>query len=289
MFSFIKGFLSFILIIFIVGPILSTSYYYSIKSDSVSTSLQSYGFIIAIGIGLIDSALYGIGLYLSIQTVNELDDQRISVDRKLVNYPKDFRSIISHEKQLLQPISETIELLIRTQADLHTLIKDLVKNTTTDDVLMQNNANKLTTLEFIQKDGLMTIKKNINETLQLLKLNSLISKTNKKSIYAYLNHSTPSNSYIFNRVHLYIFTCSFLLYIHQLALWFFQYLYTKNPKKYLSYPFILSVIILSQSLGLIYFLQITSIFHFLSPLYIYTCLFFIRSLISIYHHTYSAY
>jgi hypothetical protein len=289
MFNFIKGFLSFlsiILIIFIVGPILSTSYYYSIKSDSVSTSLQSYGFIIAIGIGLIDSAFYGIGLYLSVQTANELDDQRISIDRKIVNYPKDFRSTISHEKQLLQPISETIELLIRTQVDLHTLINDLVKNHTTDDVLMQNSANKLTTLEFIQKDGLMTIKKTINETLQLLKLNSSIRKTNKKSIYVYLNHS---NSYIFNRVHLYIFTCSFLLYIHQLALWFLQYLYTKNPKKYLTYLFMLSVIILSQSLGLIYFLQITSIFHFLSPLYIYTCLFFIRSLISIYHYTYSAY
>ena len=60
-------------------------------------------------------------------------------------------------------------------------------------------------------------------------------------------------------------------------------------KKYLSYSFIPSIIILSQSLGLIYFFHITNTFHFLSLLYIYTWLFFIRSLISIYHQTFSDY
>lgn len=281
--NFIKGFFSFIsiiLITFIVGPILSTSYYHSIKSDSISIRLQSYDFIMAIGIGLIDSALYGLSLYLSIQAVNDLDNQQISIDRKMINDPKHFRSIIAQEKQLLQPISETIELLIRTQADLHGLIKELVKNNTTNDVLIQNTVNKLVTLDFIQKDGLITIKHNINESLQFLKLNSL---------HTYFNHSTPTNSDLSNRVHLYIFTCSFLLYIHQLVLWFFQYLFLKTPKKYHSYSFILSLIILSQSLGLMYFLQITNTFDFLSSLSVYTCIFFIRSLISIYHQSFSVY
>ncbi len=249
---------------FIVGPIISTSYY----SNGVSTTLTSYGLIIAITIGLIDCILYSIGLYLSIQTMNELHDQRISVG-------KDFRSIIIKEKQLLQPTIETVEFLIRTQKDLYDLIKDLVQDNTTNHKLIQNTLNKLTTLEFIQKDSVMTIKKNVNDVLQLF--------------HTDFNNSMLANFDLFNRIYFYICTFSFLLYIHQIILWFLQYLTLKNSKKYSSYSFILSVIILSQSLGLMHFFHIINIFHCLSPLYIYTWIFFIRSLISIYHYSFSDY
>jgi len=236
-----------------VGPIINTSYY-------LNSTLTSYIFIIAITVGLIDSILYGICLYLSIEKMSELYEQQISV---------------AQEKQLLQPISETVELLIRTQNDFHDLIKDLVQDNTTNQVLIQNTLNKLTTLEFIQKDSIMTIQKNIHQDLQLF--------------HTDFNNSILTNSYIINRIYFYISTFSFLLYIHQIILWFFQYLTLKNPKKYLSYSFILSVIIFSQSLGLIYFFHITNTFYFLSLLYIYTWLFFIRSLINIYHQTFSDY
>jgi hypothetical protein len=199
---------------------------------------------------IVDSTLYGISLYLSIQTMNELHDQGVS------------------EKQLLQSTNKTIEILIRTQRDLYDLIKDLVQDNTTNQELIQNSLNKLTTLEFIQNNSVMIIK----EGFQLFR-----------------NGFNVSNSYLFNRIYFYICTFSFLLYIHQMFLWFLQYLTLKNRKKYLSYLFILSAIILTQSLGLIYFLQITNIFRFLSSLYIYTWILFIRSLASIYHHAFSDY
>jgi hypothetical protein len=258
--NFIKN----ILKSFIVGPIISASCY----SNGVSTTLTSCGLIIAIIIGLIDSILYGIGFYLSIQTMNELHDQRISVH-------KDFRSIIIKEKQLLQPTIETVDLLIRTQKDLYDLIKDLVQDNTTNQELIQNSLNKLTTLEFIQKDSVMTIKKNVNDGLQL--------------IHTDFNNSILADSDLFNRIYFYICTFSFLLYIHQIILWFLQYLTLKNPKKYSSYSFILSIIILSQSLGLMHFFHIINILAFLSPLYIYTWIFFIRSLMSIYQYAFSDY
>jgi len=257
--NFIKEYFSIILQTFIVGSSIIVSYY-SNKLNNI--------FIIAIIIGLIDSILYCIGLYLSLQTINELHQQRVSFD-------KDFRSIIVQEKQLLQPTSEIIELLIRTQRDLSGLIKDLIQNNTTDQLLIQNSLNKLTTLEFIQKDSVKTIKKNINKSLRLFNTN--------------FNNSILIDSYIIDRIYFYICTCSFLLYIHQIILWFLQYLTLKNSKKYLSYSVILSIIILSQSIGLIYFFHITNTFYFLSLLYMYTWILFIRSLISIYHYTFSDY
>jgi hypothetical protein len=283
----IKEFVLFIIIIltsFIVGPIFSTSYYYSIKSDVTSATLTSYGVIISITIGFIDSILYGVSLYSSTRTVNELYDQRILIDKKIINYHKHFQSIIAQQKQF----GETIDVLLRTQTDLYDLIKEVVSDNNTDQMLAQNTRNKLTTLEFIQKDSLMTIIKNINKSLRLLKVNSLSNKNNKQLLHNYINNST-SNSYIFNRVYVFIFTFSFLQYIHQIVLWFFQYLTLKNPKKYLSYSLILSVIILNQSLGLIYFFHITNTFHFLSPLYVYTCIFFIRSLVTIYRYAFTVY
>lgn len=208
-----------------------------INGSIINTSYYlNYIFIIT---GLIDSILYSICFYLS---NNELPNQQIS-----------------------KPISETVELLIRTQNDLFDSIKDLVRDNTTGQMLIQNSLNKLTTLEFVQKDGLMTIKKNINQSL---------------------GNSILTNSYLINRIYFYICTFSFLLFICQIILWIFNYLTLKNPKKYLSYLFILSIVILSQSLGLIYFFHITNTCRYLFWLYIYTWIFFIRNLLSIYYQTF---
>ncbi|CAF1295237.1 unnamed protein product [Adineta steineri] len=275
----IKEFFSFLFILIITliaGPILSTSYYYSNKFN-----YTSYGFIIMIIIGLTDSILYGIGLYLSMKSVDELYNQQIIIDRKPIDYH------IIQEKQLLEPVSETIELFLRTQTDLYDLIDDLIKTNITDDILIQNSQNKLRTLKFIQNDSLMTIKTNISERLRILQLNSSVNNINKKAMHTYFNHSILSNSFIFNRIYFYIFTYSFLLYLHQFVLWILQYLSLKNSMKYDSYSFIISIVILSQSLGLIYFLQVTNTFYFLSPVYFYTSIFFLRSLISIYHSCFS--
>ena len=216
--NIINDFYSFIIILltsFIVGPICSTSYYYSIKSDVSSTSLTSYGCIVSLTIALIDSVLYGISFYLSTQTVN---DQRIPI-----NSHKHFQSIIVQEKQLLKPINEKIELFLRTQTDLYSLIKEIINDNHTDETLIENTRNKLTTLEFLQKDSIMTIQENVNKSLRLLKNKSLINKNNKLLLH---------NDFIFDRIYLFIFTISLLIYIHQIVLWFFQYIALKNPKKY---------------------------------------------------------
>ncbi|CAF1146037.1 unnamed protein product [Adineta steineri] len=166
----IKEFFSFLFILIITliaGPILSTSYYYSNKFN-----YTSYGFIIMIIIGLTDSILYGIGLYLSMKSVDELYNQQIIIDRKPIDYH------IIQEKQLLEPVSETIELFLRTQTDLYDLIDDLIKTNITNDILIRNSQNKLRTLKFIQNDSLMTIKNNISERLRILQLNSSIKVKN---------------------------------------------------------------------------------------------------------------
>ncbi|UJR10255.1 hypothetical protein I4U23_014465 [Adineta vaga] len=232
-------------IIFLTGPILSLN---SIKSDLVSSDLPSVGSIILIG--LIDAVLYGISLYFSIQT--KIESQ----------------SNLNDERQFLQPISETLELILRTQTDLFDLIKDINKDNTTDQILIRNSRNKLTTYEFIQNDGLMEITKNISERLQFLKMNSFF------------------NVDLFDRIYYYLFTSSFLLYIHQFILWIFQYLSRINPTKYLTYSFILSFVVLCQSSGLIYFLQMTRLVHLLSPISLYTFVIFIRSLINIHHYSF---
>ncbi|CAF1354853.1 unnamed protein product [Rotaria sp. Silwood1] len=212
----------------------------------------------------------------------------------MIDDHKHFHSIIRHEKNLVQPISQAIDILTTNQMNLHDLIKDLVENNQnhTNQVLIQNILNKFEIFEFIEKDGLMTIKKNINESLQLLKFNlsdNNNSINNLQSHENYFNDLTLLNSYLFNRIHLFIFSFSFLLYIHQILLCVFQYLTLKNPEKYFSYSFILSIIILSQSLALIYFIEITKTFSYLSSLSIYACIFFIRSFITIYQYFCSAY
>ncbi|CAF1399880.1 unnamed protein product [Rotaria sordida] len=267
----------------ILGPIFSTSYYYLINVDATSTSVTSCRLIITISVGLIDSVVYGIGLYLSIQTINEFHNQQIFSSKEIIHYHKHFQSIITHEKHLLQSINQVTDLLIENQMNLHDVMKDVIKDNQnhTDSILIQNIRNKLEILKFIEKDGLMTIKENINDSLQLLKFNLSINKNHQQLHETYFNDIVLLNSYLFNRIYLFIFTFSFLLYIHQILLWFFQYLTLNNPDKYFSYSFILSIIILSQSLGLIYFIEITKTFSYLSLLYIYACIFFIRSFITL--------
>ncbi|CAF2951791.1 unnamed protein product [Rotaria sp. Silwood2] len=294
MLNFIKGFFSFIFLILttiIVGPILSTSYYYLITADTTSTSVTSCRLIVTISVGLIDTVVYGIGLYLSIQTANEFPNQRIYFNKKMIHHNKHFQSIITQEKHLLQPMSQAIDTLIENQRNLHDLIKNLVKDNQnhTDQILIQNTLNKLEIFEFIEQSTLMIIKKNISESLQLLKFNLSINKNNPQSHENYFNDLTVLSSFLFNRTYLFIFTFSFLLYIHQVFLWVFQYLTLQNPEKYFSYSFILSIIIWSQSLGLIYFIEITKTFSHFSLLFIYACLFFIRSFITSYPYSFSVY
>jgi hypothetical protein len=254
-----------ILTAFIVGPIFSVFYRSSIQPNTVFTGLTSCS--IAVTVGLVDTALYSIGLYLSIQAANELYLQRTSDDKKMI---------------IQEPISRTIESLTLTQTTLHDLIKNFLKENNTDPRLIQITLDKLATLEFSYKDDI----EKINKSLQL---NQSVNKNNQQSLHINFIPSKLSNSHLFDRVYFFIFTFSFLLYIHQIVLWFFQYLSLQNLKKYSSYSFILSVIILGQSLGFIYFLQITNTFYFLSPLYMYTCILFLRSLSTIYHYAFSIY
>ncbi|CAF0901012.1 unnamed protein product [Rotaria sp. Silwood1] len=209
----------------------------------------------------------------------------------MIHHRKHFHSIITQEKHLLQPITHAIDILIENQMNLHDMIKDLITDNQnhTDQILIQNTLNKFEMLEFIEKTGLMTIKKNINESLRLLNFNLPNNKNNLQSHETYFNDLTLLNSYLFNRIYLFIFTFSSLLYIYQNLLWFFQYLTLKNPEKYSSYSYILSIIMISQSLGLIYFIEITKTFSYLSPLYIYACILLIRSCITSYRYSLSVY
>lgn len=197
-----------------------------------SNYLNSLLIIIA---GLMDSILYITCFYLSILN----DDNNNN----------------NNSKQQ----KETIDLLMRTQNDLYDLIKDLVQNTTTNQILIQNSLNQLKTLEFIHKDSLMIIKNTIYE----------------------------NNSISTDQMYFYICTYSFLLYIYQIFQWILHYFILKNSKIYFLYSYILSGIILSQSLGLIYCFHITNTFYSLLLLYIYTWIFFIRNLFIISHQTYS--
>ncbi|CAF1316021.1 unnamed protein product [Rotaria magnacalcarata] len=290
MFDFIKGFSSFILIILtniITGPISIASNYYLIKSDSISTSLTSCNLLITISFGLMDSILYGIGLYLSMRTVYESHDQRTLSNKQMLHYHERFESILIKEKHLLEPVSQQIDILIQNQINLDALIKDLVNDNYRDQPSIENILNKLTTLNFIQNDSIITIQKNIKKSIRLLKLNSTINENNPGLNQNYFGDLVLSNDYLYHRIYSFIFSISFLIYIHQILLWFFQYLTLKNPEKYISYSLILSIVIIFQSLTLIYFIEITNTFHYLSPLYIYTCLFFIRSFITIYQNCFS--
>ncbi|CAF3343747.1 unnamed protein product [Rotaria socialis] len=290
MFDFIKGFSSFILIILtniITGPISIVSNYYLIKSDSISTSLTSCNLMITISFGLMDSILYGIGIYLSMRTVYESHDQLTLSNKQIVHYHKRFESILIKEKHLLEPIGQQIDILIQNQINLDALINDLVKDNYRDQPLIENILNKLATLNFIQNDSIRTIEKNIKESIRLLKLNSTINENNPGLHQNYFDTLVLSNDYLYDRIYSFIFSISFLIYIQQILLWLLQYLTLKNPEKYISYSFILSTIIICQSLTLIYFIEITNTFHYLSPLYIYTCLFVIRSFIVIYQNCFS--
>ncbi|CAF0845264.1 unnamed protein product [Adineta ricciae] len=237
--------LSWILIsltIFITGPIRNVSYPYS-------TDLSISGYIVFIT-GFIDASLYGLSFYSSIH--KKIDPRKHG----------------DEEKQFLQPIHQTLEILLRTQTELVDLIKDITENNTTDEILQENTRNKLKTLEFVQKDGLIEITKRINERLDTIQSNSF------------------SNFNLLDRIHYYLYTSSFLLYIHQFLLWIVQYLSYPNATKYQTCSFLLSLVILCQALGFIYFIHLTQIWSHRTPLYLYTYMFFIRSLISIYHYSF---
>ena len=83
---------------------------------------------------------------------------------------------------------------------------------------MYNTLNKLAVLDFIQKDSVAIMNKNVNESFQLLKLNSLINQDNKESYQTYINNSTASHFDLSDRVYFFILTISFLQYIDRIIL-----------------------------------------------------------------------
>lgn len=240
--------------ILFVGPFLSRPEDPNTKSAAVSTRLPSYACLIVV---LIDAAIYGTVLYLSIQGAGKL------VSMKLTD-----------EEQFLQPISSALETITRTENDLYEIIEELSKETTVKQALRENLRSKLTTLRFLHNDSLSIVTKNISQRLHLLK-----SRT-----ASVLPPASSSNTILMDRARYYVFTCSALLFIEQLVLWAFQYLSLTSSSTYLSCSFIIALIILSQSLGLVYFLQLTDIFPFPSLLCIYTGVLFIRSFASIHHY-----
>ena len=218
---------SIILKTFFIGPGASHS------SNRISTTS------ITIILALFDFILYITILYLSIQMNEEFYDSQ--------------RSTI---KQSLQLNSEAVQILIRTQSDLYDFMNDLAQNETW--------SKKLSTLQFIHRDNVMTIEKNINDSLQLFQSNSF-------------------DCFLSRQISFYTHTVSLLIYMEQIIQWFFQYLTLKNFNKYSTHVVILSIIILTQSLGLIYFFHLTSI----SSLYLYTWIFLVRSSMTMYHYSFS--
>ena len=233
--------------LFVMSNLLSTIFRTFILGPIIGTSYSSNKWSNLIIIAVLDATLHGICLYLSTETTNGLAEQLI----------------IEQQKQSFQLSQQAMDVLIRTQGDLFDLLKDSVHNDTSNRL-----SNKLRALEFVQKDSLMIIKKNIDESLD------------------YFNQSILKDSYLFDRIDFYICTSSLLLYIQQLILWFLQYLTTKNPEQYLSCSLILSAIILTRSFGFLYFLQLTIVSPFPSGLSIYICIVFLPSLISIYRHAF---
>lgn len=218
---------SIILKTFFIGPGASHS------SNRISTTS------ITIILALFDFILYITILYLSIQMNEEFYDSQ--------------RSTI---KQSLQLNSEAVQILIRTQSDLYDFMNDLAQN--------ESWSKKLSTLQFIHRDNVMTIGKNINDSLQLFQSNS-------------------SDCFLSRQISFYTHTVSLLIYMEQIILWFFQYLTLKSFNKYSTHVVILSIIILTQSLGLIYFCHLTNI----SLLYLYTWIFLVRSSMTMYHYSFS--
>lgn len=184
---------------------------------------------ISVILALFDCILYITILYLSIERNEEFYNSQ--------------RSTI---KQALQLNNEAVQVLIRIQSDLF----DFAQNETWSE--------KLNTLQFIYRDNLMTIEKNINDNLQF------------------------DSSDCF-RISFYTHTVSLLIYIEQIILWFFQYLTLKNLNKYSTHVVILSIIILTQSLGLIYFFHLTHV----ALIYLYTWIFLVRSSMTLYHYLFS--
>lgn len=225
------GFFSVIFKTFFAGPIAC---HYSNKSNRISA-------VITLILALFDLILYATVLYSSIET----RDQLYNLHKSNIG---------------------SVEMLIRTQTDLYEFIKDLVRNQTSDEKLMDNSLMTLRTLQFFHRDIVATIQQDVNESLELLQSGS--------------SDCVPSN-----RISFYIYTVSILLYIEQIISWIFQYLTVTISHKYSTYSVILSIVILTQSLGLIYFLHLTQ----MSFIYIYTWIFLIRSSMTMYYYSLSDY
>ena len=224
-----SGFVSIISKTFFAGPIRC---YYPDKSNRISIA-------IILAVALFDLILYMTVLYLSIQTRDQLYN-------------------------LQKSTSETVDMLLRTQDDLYEFIRDVVRNETSNQSLLDQSLQTLRTLQFFHQDIVTTIQKNVNESLQLFE-------------------SGSSECILFSRISFYTYTVALLLYIEQVILWIFQYLIVTKSNKYWTHSVILSITMLTQSLGLIYFSHLTHI----SLLYLYKWIFFIRSSMTMYYYSLS--
>lgn len=274
MFDSIKSFSSRILIIIttiITGPNFNTSDYELIKSNSKPKPSLSYAFVITIALGLMDSVLYFTSLHSSIQLINKFHNQTIPSNKEASHYS-------NHSQfKLLESVSQTLETLIINQKNLDELTNELIHNLNVEPMLLENVINKFQVLQYVQRDSITQINGHVNESIQLLKLNSIANKTD----------SVLLNSYLFDRIYLFIFSISFLIYIYQILLWIFKYLSLKDLKTYSSYSLIVSIFTIAKVICLIYFIEMMNMFHYMFPLYIFMCLTFIRSSIIIYQNSFS--
>ena len=255
----IRGCFSCVLVAVIVGPILSTYRVPSSQVDKADSNSGLYSTTVPVLIGLADVAVYSAGLWLWIQAVHSHDYQRVHM-------------IIDEDTLAIEQINASMVSLTIAQATLYDLVTSFVQDNDTDPQLVKLTREKLRTLNFLYADDATSIEsriKKLDDDFQFLRINT--------------SRLAPTTN---DRLQLFIISYSFLLYIHQIALWICQYLMLRNPRAWSPYTCVLAIVLLSQSLGFIFFLLIINLAHFLSLLHTFTYLIAIRSLMSLYHYAY---
>ena len=259
MWTSIKGFFSCLLVAVIVGPILST---YRVPSSQVNKADSSIGLVsttVPVLVGLADVAVYCAGLWLWIQAVHGHDYQRV-------------HTIIDEDALAIEQINASLVSLTIARAMLSDLVTSFVQDNGTDPQLVEITREKLRTLNFLYTTDATSIEsgiKKLDDDLQFLRINT--------------SRLAPTTH---DRLQLFIISYSFLLYMHQIALWICQYLMVRTPRVWSTYTCVLAIVLLSQSVGFIFFLLMIDLVRVFSLLHTFTYLLAIRSLMFLYRYAY---
>ncbi|CAF1218772.1 unnamed protein product [Didymodactylos carnosus] len=321
--SLIKGFYLIIFVIcsaIIAGPILCATHF-TIKINTGSASVSGYhlnsgftscGILISLTAGLVDVVIYSMSFHSSLQAaISYANNQPVGAQEfynrtnaDIAEYHKELVRLVALEKNLLNPLSDVALLSYEVQdsvKDIHDLFKLFMEHNDSADMdskLKQSAGIKLNNFLEKQKknkEEVDAIKQDIDSLNNELKsANDRLSVTNsntrkikqplpmKTSAFYFIDAST-SNLRQLSQCHLFVLTVSFMIFIHLTGMSILQYLGLKDTK-WIPSLMMMALLIIGQSMALLFYTQITHAFKPMSPLYLYAIVFISRSIMGIKHY-----